>query len=279
MVGEEHTIVGPHVQALFESPEDVHLLDRRAIRWSQVVHGERAQCELHDNGPVVPLEEPSSGCAVCAFRWPATMPISMISTSGQIKGVRRNSLPRVKRRSKRASMSVRGSTWRGRRQHPRRFQVVVVGEANSLSDAPRRRPGGRGRCVPVQGVLLLAALLPRRRPDDEDREQLLLVDGATRLAGPNPVSHPPHEPPFDRQREGSGGGGRTRGGRGGRVHVELSADDAGGTANREGRPRPFLRKSPETAGVREGPQDDGRTDDRTGAPQWRVRERRSRLAR
>ena len=37
MVGEEHTIVGPHVQAPFESPEDVHLLDRREIRWSQIV--------------------------------------------------------------------------------------------------------------------------------------------------------------------------------------------------------------------------------------------------
>ena len=67
--------------------------------------------------------------------------------------------------------------------------------------------------------------------------------------------------------------------RGGRFHVELSGGDAGGTANREGRPRPFLRKSPETAEVREGPQDDGRTDDRTGTPQWRVRERRARLAR
>ena len=51
-------------------------------------------------------------------------------------------------------------------------------EVNSLSDAPRR-PSGRGRRVPVQGVLLLVALLPRRRPDDEDREQLLCVDGAT----------------------------------------------------------------------------------------------------
>ena len=38
-----------------ESPEDVHLLDRRAIRWSQMEHGERAQCELHDNGPDVPV--------------------------------------------------------------------------------------------------------------------------------------------------------------------------------------------------------------------------------
>ena len=49
------------------------------------------------------------------------------------------------------------------------------------------------------------------------------------------------------------------GGRGGRVHVELSGGDAGG----KGHPRPFLRKSPETADVREGPHDDGRTEDRT----------------
>ena len=111
----------------------------------------------------------------------------------------------------RTPRAVRGSTRRGRREHQRRFQVVVVAEGNSLSDAPRRRPGGRWRRVPVQGVLLLVALLPRKRPDDEDREQLLCVDGATRHTGRNFVSHPPHEPPFDLQRKGSGGGGRTRG--------------------------------------------------------------------
>ena len=47
------------------------------------------------------------------------------------------------------------------------------------------------------------------------------------------------------------------GGRGGRVHVELSRGDAGGTANREGHPRPLLRKSPETEDVREGPMTTG----------------------
>ena len=52
MAGEEHTIVGPHVQAPFESPEGVHLLDRRVFRRSQVVHCKRAQCELRDYGPV-----------------------------------------------------------------------------------------------------------------------------------------------------------------------------------------------------------------------------------
>ena len=168
---------------------------------------------------------------------------------------------------------VCGSTRRGRREHQRPFQVVVVGEVNSLSDAPRRRQGGGGRRVPVQGVLLLIALLPRRRQDDEDREQLLCVVGATRLALPNPVSHPPPEPrSIFNEKEVVEGSAR------GRVNVELSGGDAGGTANREGHPWPFLRKNPETVEVREGPQDDGRTDDRTRAAQWRVRERRSRLA-
>ena len=63
------------------------------------------------------------------------------------------------------------------------------------------------------------------------------------------------------EKEAVGAG--AHGGRGGRVHVELSGSAAGGTANREGHPRPFLCKSPETADVREGPQDGGRTDDRT----------------
>ena len=84
---------------------------------------------------------------------------------------------------------VRGSTRRGRREHQRRFQVVVVGEVNSLSDTPRR-PRGRGRRVPVQGVLLLVALLPRRRQDDEEREQLLFVDGAIRLTKAEPCEPP-----------------------------------------------------------------------------------------
>ena len=43
VAGEEHTIMGPYVQAPFKSPEDVHFLDRRVIRRSQVVHGERAK--------------------------------------------------------------------------------------------------------------------------------------------------------------------------------------------------------------------------------------------
>ena len=126
---------------------------------------------------------------------------------------------------------VRRSTRRGRREHQRRLQVVVVGEVNSLSDTPRRRPS-RGRRVPVQGVLLLVALLPRRRPDDEDREQLLLVDGATRLTGPN--SHPLHEEAVEVGAHGEEG--------------ELPEGDASGTANRETSPTLLAQ-----ADVREGP--------------------------
>ena len=128
----------------------------------------------------------------------------------------------------------------------------------------------------MQGVLFLVAILPRRRPEDEDREQLLFVDGATRFAMPNPVSHPRlmNRRSIFIEKEAVDAG--AHGERGGRVHVELSGGHAGGTANRE--EHPFLRKSPETADVREGSEDDGRTDDRTRAPHWRVREQRSRLA-
>ena len=122
----------------------------------------------------------------------------------------------------------------------------VLGHQLPVGRSEEETRAGRGRPVPVQGVLLLVALLPRN---------CFFVDGATRLSrGPNPASHPPHEPPFDLQRKGSGGG--AHGARGGRVHVKLSRGDAGGTANRQG--HPFLRKSSETADVR-----DGRTDDRT----------------
>ena len=83
-------------------------------------------------------------CRLCASV-AVTMPISGMSTSGRTR-VPANSLT---------------------------FQASF--EVNSLSNALFRRPSG----LPVQGVLLLVALLPRRRPDDEDREQLLCVDGAT----------------------------------------------------------------------------------------------------
>ena len=117
VVGEEHTIVGPYVQAPFESPEDVHSLDRRVIRRSQVVHGERGQCDLHDKRACCGSREPSSECAVCALRWPRR---SRISTSGRVR-VPTNSLPRVKRRTKRAPRSVCGRPGRPR-QHPARSQ-------------------------------------------------------------------------------------------------------------------------------------------------------------
>ena len=55
MVGEEHAIVGPYVRVPLKSPEDVDLLDRRALRWSQVVHSKRAQREMPGDGPVVPI--------------------------------------------------------------------------------------------------------------------------------------------------------------------------------------------------------------------------------
>ena len=194
MVGEEHTIVGPYVRVPLESPKGVHLLDRRVIRWLYTVSAPSASCMitglLCQSRTVVRMCRLSPSLA-------ATIPISRMSTSRRI---------RVSAEGFQASfkvgmgkLGVRGSTWRGRREHQRRFQVVVVGEVNSLSHAPRRKPGDRGRRVPVEGVLLLVALPPRRRPDDEDQEQLLFVDGTTRLAGRNPVSHPPREPPFDFQ--------------------------------------------------------------------------------
>ena len=67
---------------------------------------------------------------------------------------------------------VRGSTRRGRREPQRRFRVVVVGEVGSLSDVPN------GGDPAAEGDVFLFRY-------DGDREQLLLVDGTTRLAGPN----------------------------------------------------------------------------------------------
>ena len=156
------------------------------------------------------------------------MPLSRVSTSGRVR-VPANSLPRGRRRSKRASRSVCG-----RSGSFAAAPGAVTGSTNVGSTSSSLARSTRCRALrggyPAEGDVFLfrdapVALLPRRRPDDEDREQLLFVDGATRLTGPNPVSHPPHEPPFDRQRKGSGGGGRTRGRRG-RVHVELFGGDA-----------------------------------------------------
>ena len=188
MVGEEYTIVGPHVQAPFESREDVHLLDRRVIRWSQVVHGQRDIASCMITG-LLCQPGPPSGCAVCALRWPRRCP----SPSSLIRAT--NYLPRVKRRSRRASRS-------GARppQHPARSQgaPTSVGEVNSSSVEtlrPRATCSRSGRVAP--GLLLLIALLAPWRPDDEDIERLPLADGATRLARSNPKSQPTHEPPVD----------------------------------------------------------------------------------
>ena len=157
---EDHTTVDPNVQAPFESFEDVHL-DRRVIRWSQVVHGERAHCELHHNGPVVPIGNHRQD-AVCALRWPRRCPSPGCRPPAdkgahQLPASREETFQVSFEAAMRTPGPVRGSTRRGRREHQRRFQVVV-GEVNS--------PGGGH--VPVQGVLLLVALLPRRRPDDEE---------------------------------------------------------------------------------------------------------------
>ena len=94
---------------------------------------------------------------------------------------------------------VRGNIQHGRREHQRWFQLVVVGDVDSLSHAPKRSPTDRGRRVLIEGMWLQVALFPRWRPDDEDWEQLIFVDGITRLERLNPVSHPPHEPPLDSQ--------------------------------------------------------------------------------
>ena len=44
------------------------------------------------------------------------------------------------------------------------------------------------------------SFLARWRPDDEDRKQLLLVDGTTRPTRPDPTIHTPHEPPKKKRR-------------------------------------------------------------------------------
>ena len=105
-----------------------------------------------------------------------------------------------------------------------------------LQPSPSEGGRSRGRRVPSEGVLLIA-LLTRWRPDDEDRKQLLYVDGTTRLTGPNPVRHPPHEPPFDLQRKGSGGD--RRGGPKEHAYVEYFGGNAG-AAGGKGYLLPFL---------------------------------------
>ena len=110
----------------------------------------------------------------------ATMPISGMSTLRPDKGARQ--LPPSREETFQASFE---DVQAHARQHPARSQ----GAPTSVPGRRRRRgqlavggdPAAEGDVV--QGVLLLVALLPRRRPDDEDGEQLLFVDGATRLTG------------------------------------------------------------------------------------------------
>ena len=163
-----------------------------------------AACELHDNGPVVPIGNHRQDVPSVRFGGRDDAHLQDVYLRADTGACQ---LPASHEETFQASLEVgtrtpglvRGSTRRGRREHQRRFQVVVVGEVDSPSDAPRRRPCGRGRRFPIEGMLLLVALLPLRRPDDEDQERLPLADGATRLTGSNPVSHRLHEPPFDFQ--------------------------------------------------------------------------------
>ena len=93
-----------------------------------------------------------------------------------------------------ASPGVQGGRATQRQKHESTVTVPL---------RPRDRPSegarSRGRRVPIEGVPLLTALLARWRPDDEDRKQLLFVDGTTRPTRPDPMIHTPHEPPFDVQ--------------------------------------------------------------------------------
>ena len=103
--------------------------------------------------------------------------------------------PRVRGSSRRRS-SQPSSTRRGRREHQRPFQVVVVGEvklAVGRSEEETRRPSPvSGRAAPDCAS---CAVAPRRRGP----EQLLVVDGAARPTRPDPMIHTPHEPPLDFQ--------------------------------------------------------------------------------
>ena len=86
---------------------------------------------------------------------------------------------------------------------PRNGRTTESAVAVTLRPGARYRPAGgarsRGRRVPIEGVLLLIALLPRWRQYDEDLKQLLLVDGTTRPTRLDPSTHTPHEPPLDFQ--------------------------------------------------------------------------------
>ena len=83
--------------------------------------------------------------------------------------------------------------WGSRAAAPRNGRKTKRTVTVPLRPGARDRPAGgarsRGRRVPIEGVLLLIALLARWRPDDEDRKQLLFVDGTTRPTRPDPMIH------------------------------------------------------------------------------------------
>ena len=111
------------------------------------------------------------------------------------------------------------------------------------------RPGSprRRNSQPRKGVLLQIALLARWCPDDEDRKQLLLVDGTIRPTRPDPTIHTPHEPPLDLQRKRSSDDRRARRTRGTRPRRVLR-EQRGWHRGRQGMPLALLTQEPKDGG-------------------------------
>ena len=120
-----------------------------------------------------------------------------------------------------------------------------------LRPGARDRPAGgarsRGRRVPIEGVLLLIALLAQWRPDDEDPKPLFLVDGTTRPTRLDNTIHTPHEPPLDFQRKRSGEDRRARRTRGTRPRRALR-EQRGWLRGRQGVPLTLLTQEPRDGG-------------------------------
>ena len=114
----------------------------------------------------------------------------------------------------------------------------------SLRPGAQDRPTGgarsRGRRVLIEGVLLLTALLARW---DEDRKQLLLVDGTTRPTRRDPTMNTHREPPLDFQRKRSGEDRRARRTRGTRPRRVLRRQ-RGWRRGRQGIPLTLLTQKP-----------------------------------
>ena len=138
------------------------------IRRSQVAHGDRAQCELHDNGPVVPIGNHRQDVPSVRFGGPDDAHLQGVDLrpdkgASQLPASREETFQASSEDGMRTPKPVRGSTRRGRREQQRRFQVVVVGEVNSLSDAPRGRGRGRRGSGRVAPGCTSSAGAPRRR--------------------------------------------------------------------------------------------------------------------